>query len=398
MLDVVLIAIAVAVLVPLAVLAVECLAALLPARRSPDGPRPGCAVLVPAHDEEAGLGETLAALRPQLEPGDRLLVIADNCTDRTAAVARNAGAEVLERFDPDHRGKAFALAAGGDALRAGPPDVVVVVDADCRLGPDTIDRLVRTAAVTGRPVQGAYAHDPPPAAGPRDRVSAWSVRFKNIVRPLGLRRLGLPCLVTGSGVAFPWRILRNVPLANRAMAEDFRLAVDLAVAGHPPLFEPFAEVTTNLPAARAAARGQRRRWEHGHIGLLFTQVPRLWWEAVRQRRWDLAGLALELGVPPLSALGMGWCAALVAALILADSWLPAGLLLVGGAVTAAAALVAWGAFGRDVLPPAALFAVPAYAVAKIPLYVAFLCRRQRVWLRTPRDPQPVTPSPRSELR
>ena len=94
-------------LVPLAVLAVECLAALLPARPSPDGPRPSCAVLVPAHDEEAGLPATLAALWPQLEAGDRLLVVADNCTDRTAAVARAAGAEVLERRDPDRRGKAL---------------------------------------------------------------------------------------------------------------------------------------------------------------------------------------------------------------------------------------------------------------------------------------------------
>ena len=414
--------IAVALLVPLAVLAVECLAALLPARRSPDGPRPGCAVLVPAHDEEAGLGATLAALWPHLEPGDRLLVVADNCTDNTAAVARSAGAEVLERTDITRRGKAFALAAGADALRAGPPAVVVVVDADCRPAPGAIDRLVRTAAATGRPVQAAYTHEPPPqnsrhetrdtrhetslmscvvsrvsCLGLRGRVSSWAVMVKNVIRPRGLRRLGLPCLVNGSGVAFPWPILRNVPLANSAMAEDYRLAVDLAVAGHAPLFEPFAEITTELPAARAAAGGQRRRWEHGHLGLLFTQVPRLWWEAVRQRRWELAGLALELGVPPLSALFLAWCAALTAALVLAEAWLPAELLLAGAAAAAVAGLSAWAAFGRAVLPPLALLAAPFYALGKLPMYLRFLVRPQRAWVRTPRDGESEIRNPKSEI-
>src|SRR6476469_6442466 len=110
-------------LAPLAVLTVECLAALLPGRRTEHTPadaRSPCVVLVPAHDEENGLPATLAGLLPLLRPGDRLLVVADNCTDRTAAAARAAGAEVVERHDPDRRGKGYALAAGVDALRADP--------------------------------------------------------------------------------------------------------------------------------------------------------------------------------------------------------------------------------------------------------------------------------------
>src|SRR5580700_7460797 len=162
--DLLLTLIAVALLVPLAVLTVECLAALLPVRGPTEGPRPSCAVLVPAHDEEAGLSATLGSVWPQLEPGDRLLVIADNCTDRTATVAAAASAEVLERHDPNRRGKGYALAAGVDALRAGPADVVVVVDADCRAAGGAIDRLIRMAAATGRPVQAVNVIDAPPGA------------------------------------------------------------------------------------------------------------------------------------------------------------------------------------------------------------------------------------------
>jgi cellulose synthase/poly-beta-1,6-N-acetylglucosamine synthase-like glycosyltransferase len=424
MTDLLLTLIAVALLVPLAVLTVECLAALLPPptgrRPAADGSRPSCAVLIPAHDEEAGLPATLAAVWPQLEPGDRLLVVADNCIDRTAAVARAARAEVLERFDLDRRGKGYALAAGVDALRAGPPEVVIVIDADCRPAPGAIDRLVRSAAEMGRPVQAAYTLDPPgrseesgvrseekggltsslltPHSSFSTRLSAWAVRVKNVVRPRGLRRLGLPCLLTGSGMAFPWRLLRDAPLASGDIVEDMRLGVDLAIAGHAPSFEPAAAVGGELPSAGTAARSQRTRWEHGHLGTLLGQTPRLLAEAVRQRRWHLAALALELGVPPLSVLGLLWTAGMIAALTVADSWLPAGLLVAGGLTTLLAGLAAWAAFGRSVLPPAALLAGPVYVAAKLPIYLRFVIRRERTWIRTPRDEPPQILNPKSETQ
>jgi cellulose synthase/poly-beta-1,6-N-acetylglucosamine synthase-like glycosyltransferase len=73
--------------------------------------RPGAdvAVLIPAHNESAGIEATLRCLQAQLRAGDRVLVVADNCDDDTAAVARDAGAEVIERIDAIHRGKGFAL-------------------------------------------------------------------------------------------------------------------------------------------------------------------------------------------------------------------------------------------------------------------------------------------------
>jgi len=70
-----------------------------------DGAAPVVAVLVPAHDEEKVLGQALAAISPQLGPNDRLVVIADNCTDATPALARKFGAEVVERRDLTRIGK-----------------------------------------------------------------------------------------------------------------------------------------------------------------------------------------------------------------------------------------------------------------------------------------------------
>jgi cellulose synthase/poly-beta-1,6-N-acetylglucosamine synthase-like glycosyltransferase len=393
------------VLVPMAVLVAECLAALLPRRRpspGPDAPRPACAVLIPAHDEETGIGRTLDSLRPQLRPGDRLVVVADNCTDRTAEVARSHGAVAVERHDPERRGKGFALDFGVRSLEQQPPEVVVIVDADCVVHDGALDLLVRTAA-RGRPVQAAYVLDEPPQASYRQRLSAFAFTFKNVVRPLGLNRLGAACLLTGSGMAFPWQVLREARLASGNIVEDMQLGLDLAAAGHPPRFCPEARVSGELPASDRVAAGQRRRWEHGHLQTLLNQVPRLLAAAVRRGRPGLLGLALELSVPPLSLLFLLWAVALTGAVAFwqfaEGSPLPAAVAACGGLAVLLAIFAAWAKFGRDRLPLTALLAAPFYVLWKVPIYATFLFRRQKKWNRTEDRPAaPAVPDISTERR
>ena len=379
--------------VPLAVLTLEALAALLPARRRHfTAVRPACAILVPAHDEEAGLGATLAGLLPQLLPTDRILVVADNCTDGTAAVARTfAQTTVVERCDQQKRGKGYALDRGVRELAQAPPAVVVVIDADCRVAEGTIDTLVRTAAATGRPAQATYLMASAPNPTATQRVSAFAFRFKNLIRPRGLARLGLPCLLGGTGMAFPWELLRDAPLASGNIVEDMNLAVDLAAAGKPALFCPEAAVYGELPAGAAAARAQRQRWEHGHLKTLVRGVPRLLGAAVRRGRPDLFGLALELGVPTLAFLALLEGLALLlllAAALLGAAVGPALFLAAVGVTAALAVFAAWARFGRDVLPFGSLLAAPLYILGKVPIYLAFFIKPQRAWVRTERAPGP----------
>src|SRR5205085_6347229 len=84
--------------------------------------RPRVAVLMPAHNEAAGIAASLATVTPQLVAGDRLLVVADNCVDDTAAVAAAAGAEVVQRRDTTRRGKGYALGFGLRHLAPDPPE------------------------------------------------------------------------------------------------------------------------------------------------------------------------------------------------------------------------------------------------------------------------------------
>jgi cellulose synthase/poly-beta-1,6-N-acetylglucosamine synthase-like glycosyltransferase len=386
----------VVLLIPLAVLFVETWAALVPVKNAPTAPasHPPCAVLVPAHDEEAGLARTLYAILPQLAPGDRLVVVADNCTDETVDVARSCGATVLERVDSTRRGKGFALDHGVRWLEQSPPDVVVIVDADCLVEGGTLTRLVEAAAATGRPVQAACLMEPPPRPRHQDQISAFAYQYKNIVRPLGLRRLGLPCLLNGTGMAFPWPLLRDAALAHDNIVEDMQLGIDLAATGWPPRFCAEARVYGVLPSVPKGSADQRTRWEHGHLRTLLGQAPRLVNAAFRQRRLDLLALALELSVPPLSLLFLLWVATLAG---LVGGWwaggsaLPAVVLAAGGCAVVLSILAAWARFGRERLPLRSLLAAPLYILWKVPIYVAFLLRPQRTWIRTERGPPPPIP-------
>lgn len=389
--DVILLVVALGLFIPSAVLFIECCAALWPGGAEEQGNkelRPRIAVLIPAHNEESGIGATLEILLPQLTGSDRLMIIADNCSDGTAAIARSYGATVLERQDLDRRGKGYALDYGLRFIESDPPDVVVMVDADCIVHPGTIDQIARQAMTTGRPVQATYIMEKPANPEPKDAISALAFMVKNLVRTRGLERLGLPCLLGGTGMAFPWSVIREAPLASGNIVEDMQLGIDLAVTGHPPLFCSEARVTGVLPQQNQAAKSQRTRWEHGHLQTLLKQVPRLLKESINQRRFDLFAIALDLCVPPLSLLVMLWVIALGGAMLAASlsaTWIPAILLAIEGLLILISIVGAWAKFGRTDIPMLTLLAVPFYVLWKIPLYLAFLLRPQTKWIRTERD-------------
>jgi cellulose synthase/poly-beta-1,6-N-acetylglucosamine synthase-like glycosyltransferase len=384
-------------LIPAAVFCAECAAAMLARRSKPSldsakSARPRLGVLVPAHNEEFVLGRTLEGILAELAPGDRLLVVADNCNDATAAVARAAAAEVTERHDADRRGKGYALAHGFAALGDDPPEIVVVIDADCRLRPGSLDRLARAAGASGRPMQSLNLGEHPSDAGALSAVSALGLHFKNLIRPLGLIQFGGPCHLMGTGMAIPWSLVGRANLDEASVVEDMRLGIELALAGHPAGFEPEAEVTSPLPREDGAFVSQRTRWEHGHLHTLLAHVPRVAWGALRQRRVDLALLALDLAVPPLALLVTIWFVATAAATL---AWTagatvgPAALLWGTGAAMSMAVAGGWLVHCRRAIPWTTFLGIPWYVVRKLPIYAAFLTRPQKEWVRTPRQRMPT---------
>lgn len=386
----ILVAVAAAILsIPSLVFFVECFASLfLPGGKPVARPEGVSAVvLIPAHDEEEGVGPTVTGVRSQLDDSDRILVIADNCTDETANRARAAGAEVIERSDASKRGKGYALAFGIDHLEVNPPDVVIVVDADCRLTPGSVDALLARATRTERPVQADYVFQPAERT-PLSMISALATLVRNRVRPRGLRRLGQPCHLTGTGMAFPWKVMRAAPELGDNIVEDLAMGIELAILGHEPLLCIEAGTRSELPVGRKAAIQQRRRWEHGHIATLIEHGPRLIREGIVRARPGLIAMGADIIVPPLAllvgllVLVLGLSGLIV---LFGGPAYPAWIAGIAFTLVGLGVAFGWLRYGRKSVPFRYLLLVPFYVLWKIPLYASFLFgRREQQWRRTKR--------------
>ena len=356
------------------VLIVELIAAQFPVRALPATPPSRVAIVIPAHDEATGVARMIADVRA-VASGARLLVVADNCDDDTAGVARAAGAEVIERIDPDRRGKGYALAFARDHLAADPPDVVVLLDADCSIDAGGIARLAAATLASGRPVQSAYLMRPRPDLGAMVGLSGFAFLIRNLVRQRGLARIGSPALLTGSGMGLRWDVFAIAPLATADLVEDLAIGIALTRAGHPPAFEP-GVTTWSDPARRGVALAQRTRWEQGFLRTAARQA----WPLLAKGRW----LGLHLLVPPLALLMLvdGIVLLLLAVL---GACLPFALL--AGLLLAATLMLAlsWRRFGRAQISGGRLLLIPFYIVWKLPIYLGAMLRPERRWIRTRRD-------------
>jgi cellulose synthase/poly-beta-1,6-N-acetylglucosamine synthase-like glycosyltransferase len=346
-----------------------------------------CAVIVPAHDEERAIVRTINAIQSQLNPTDRLIVVADNCTDETANLAFNAGAETIERKDAVLRGKGFALDRGIKHVEASStPQVVVFIDADCVVAPGCISRLVNKVESTGRPVQGKYLmHATVPNSAMR--IAEFAFKIKNYIRPGGGARFGLPCLLYGTGMAIPWDLIQGSILANGHLTEDLKLAIDLSLLGSPPVYCDKAECNSTFPETKRALSDQRRRWEHGYFASVVAYTPKLLMKALTSRDWKLLAVALDLSIPPLGLMlvitVLMSCLGLVSILLGANipvapmliSYFPLFTILI---------FLVWYFHGRQLISGADLFAIIKHALLRVSMLWGFLTRPQRDWIRTER--------------
>ncbi len=163
------------------------------------------------------------------------------------------------------------------------------------------------------------------------------------------------------------------------------------------MFCPEAKVTSTFPDNRQGSQTQRTRWEHGHLGTIVRDGPRLLIKAIVQRNGALFALALDACVPPLSLLLLlsmvfGLLAVALATASTAGIPWPLSQQSLPWILGAAPALVlsvviglAWLRAGNERLPLLSLFSAGAYVLKKIPLYIKFLMRRQVVWISSLRD-------------
>ena len=370
--------------------AVEILAGVPRSRGEAPGPgnTPRAVIVVPAHDEAKIIDVALRALTSAARGVAEILLIADNCTDDTAQIARRRGVTVSERSDAERRGKGFALAHAQALLMAAPPEVVVVLDADCTIDGASLRALIAATAGSRRPSQAInLLRAPARPRSPLVALSSFAFLIKNLLRQRGLQRLAGSVHLTGTGMALPWTLFATAPLATASIVEDLKLGIDLAAAGHAPQLVPGAIVWSD-PSTVSGTMIQRRRWETGFIATAAKAVPALLAAALRRGSGSLLCLAFDLCIPPLAlliatAMAFLTCA-VIATLVLGAGWAPASTLAAALLIAGTALLIAWWREGRGFVSLGELARIPFYMLWKLPLYLGLRRAADGPWLRTGR--------------
>ena len=270
---------------------------------------PAVVVVIPAHDEEATLAAAVESVRRCDYPADKLrvLVMADNCSDGTAAAARRLGADVLVRHDPANRGKGFALAAGLPAALAAGADAVLVLDADCEVAPDALRHLTAARAEAAQ----AVVRPRNPDGGPGGLAASVGWAVDDGVDS-GRSALGLGVTLRGTGMLFTRSLLERVPWGGFGLAEDAEYTARLRRAGVRVRFVPEAVVGGEVPPDRAALDSQRKRWRAALLSGGCGPAERL----LASKPLVLAQLVLTLAVvvglsPWLPLWTAGWAGGLL---------------------------------------------------------------------------------------
>lgn len=335
------------------------------------------AVVIPAHNEAAGIGMCLSSLRSSASDWD-LVVVADNCSDNTALAARQAGARVIERFDNTRRGKGYALDFAFRELLREDYAAFLIIDADTTVAPNLLPEMRSVVASGAEAAQCAYlvrnVED-----SLRTRLMGMALAAFNVLRPRGRDRLGLSAGILGNGFMLSRRTLEAVPYEAASVVEDLEYHLRLVRSGYKVRFVGSTAVFGDMPAEGEGVKTQRARWEGGRFLMLAEHAPRLLADVLRGRLRMLEPL-LDLLLLPLAFHVALVCVALVGAGI-PRAYGVAALALVGGHVLAA--VLVRGGGSRELLT---LAAAPFYVIWKLAMIPRILAssRRGTAWVRTER--------------
>ncbi len=264
-------------------------------------------VLIPAHNEEVVIGRCLEAIRADLRARDVMLVVADRCSDATAAIARRFGARVLER-DPDQPpGRAAARQAGLEHARTLEWDAVVMLDADSVIAPGFLDACQQTLAAGADAVQARSESTRGHTLASEASLAAFALQ--GITLPRGRDRLGLSVRLRGTGMA----IRRPLALAHRFRApasEDLVFTLDLILAGTRCRHVDSARLRSEGENRWSTFGSQKVRYEAGRMAAARAYVPRLLKRAIEHRDPAALEAAWFLATPPFALATLSLLSAL----------------------------------------------------------------------------------------
>lgn len=347
-------------------------------------------LIIPAHNEMAIIGRTIASLRRVRWAADRfrIITVADNCTDETAQAAAGAGARVLVRDNPDLRGKGYALQYAFNASRTDQwADAVVVIDADAEVSPNILEAFAARIETGLHAVQAHY--------GVLNPLDSWRTRLItiakgafHIVRSRAREHLGLSSGIRGNGWCVTHELLARVPYQAFSLTEDIEYGIAIGMAGYRVAYADEAHSDADMVSNAEIAQKQRQRWEGGRFQLVRSKTLPLLKLAVLQRRALLLDLGLDLLILPLSYVALNALAFVIIAVVFCLLLQLASLAWLWSALACLGALVlyvlrGWQLSGVGVRGIFDLARVPWFLVWKM---WSMLRRRQSgEWVRTGRE-------------
>jgi 1,2-diacylglycerol 3-beta-glucosyltransferase len=352
------------------------------------------AVVVPAHNEESSIERTIHSLLAVDYPRESfdVIVVADNCTDRTAEVATNLGGIVYKRHNPKLHGKGYALRWCFDQLVSDKAlyQAIVVVDADSVVSRNFLLVMNSYLESGAKVIQSSDLVKPRPGAWSAE-VTRVGFTLYNYVRPLGRRVIKCSAGLRGNGMCFATETLRRIPWEAYSIAEDLEYGLMLLLKGVNVIFAPEAVVQATMPEKAENAEAPRARWEVGRFPIIKKYAGELLWTAIRNRSFRVLDAFIDLVTPPLvnllavvtiffflNLLLWGFGIAETALFV----WLWAALF----GVAAVHVLVGLYAAEADRSLYKALLHIPRYALWKLGVYGKVLQRgSSRRWIRTARE-------------
>ncbi|WP_438434705.1 glycosyltransferase family 2 protein [Gorillibacterium sp. sgz500922] len=258
-------------------------------------PQKSFAILVAAHNEEKVVGALLENLRHLNYPKElyEVFVIADNCTDNTASIARSYGVHAFERHDSSRRGKGYAIEWMLRELWKLPRqfDAIVMFDADNLASPDYLRHMNNDLCAGHRVIQ-AYLDTKNPHDSWITSAYAVSYWFCNRLWQMSRTNLGLANYLGGTGMCFEAKLLREIGWGATSLVEDLEFTMRCVKRGVKPIFNYEAKVFDEKPLSFKASWKQRLRWMQGHFEVARRYFFPLIWQGIKERSWTKIDMAL----------------------------------------------------------------------------------------------------------
>ena len=263
-------------------------------------------MIIPAHNEEKVVGEFIESLKNLDYNKDLydIYVIADNCTDNTAKIAKDAGVIVYERFDEQHKTKGFALQwfLKQKIEEDTPYDAFCVFDADNIVDKNFLKAMNKKLNQGEDVVQGYRDIKNPSDSWVTAGYALfyWTMnRFYHLAR----YNIGLSPLINGTGFMVRFDVVKPDGWQTKTLTEDIEFSLKRIIAGKKLGWATDAIVYDEQPIGFKQSWSQRSRWTVGHIQCLHEYTKQLA-VAVKDNKtiMNFDGLLYMLGSIPMFVL------------------------------------------------------------------------------------------------